>query len=134
MNNNKKKTQQIESKQKRIYKESPKNMIGNVFHLFEIYRKLIELEFNNGISSAITAIVIVVIFLVFASFILLFLSIGAAILINRFMELSVNGSKGFFIIAGFYLVCFLILIKTKSFVKKVIFIKIQNLISKLIKR
>lgn len=74
---------------------------------------LLKLELKEHISDALAKLVAYIIILLIASIVLLFLSIGIALLINH--VLSSQAYVGFVIVAGFYLiVLFVVLMFLRS--------------------
>ena len=131
MTNNKEKTEQTEKDKLATSEQAPKNLVNNFLSLLETYRKLVELELNNGLSTIITAIIVVAVFLFFAAIILFFVSLGAASMINRAMGFASGNAKGLFIVAGFYTFLFIIALNIKGFIKKKVFITVHKLIEKI---
>ena len=131
MTNNKEKTEQTEKDKLATSEQAPKNLVNNFLSLLETYRKLVELELNNGLSTIITAIIVVAVFLFFAAIILFFVSLGAASMINRAMGFASGNAKGLFIVAGFYTFLFIITLNIKGFIKKKVFITVHKLIEKI---
>ncbi|MCS6833070.1 MAG: phage holin family protein [Flammeovirgaceae bacterium] len=105
-------------------KESPKplshasfeRLIENFSKLVETYLKIIQLELKSGLSDALTLLIVLFVVSMLATFSLLFLSIGVAVLISDLL----GGSKawGFLIVAFFYVVSFMLMIYKKEVIRR----------------
>ena len=77
---------------------------------------LIRLDLSDKIVSTVSSISSIMLIGLISIFILLFLSIGAALWITEYFD---QASMGFFIVAGFYLVVVIILYITRESLVKV---------------
>jgi len=102
-------------------------LVESTLNYGEAYAKLLKLEVRNGVSSAITILVLVSFALVLGSFILLFFSAGIAFLLADAAGTSLFAS--FTIVAAFYLVVLVIIFLLRTTIKR----KLDDLIEGQIK-
>ena len=87
------------------------SLIDHFARFIELKIELIKIEMQESLSRAIGQLLIAMMAALFICFAILMISIGAAEVLNQYFQ---SIWLGYFMIAGIYLVCFILLILLKS--------------------
>ena len=87
-------------------------LFNRVSEFAETYAKIVQLEIKDGISNALTVVLLGGIFLVFFTFTILFFNIGMAILIGKWLSLPTYW--GFFLVSLANLLIMLVLFSLRE--------------------
>jgi uncharacterized protein YqhQ len=90
-------------------KNSSQKWVNSLTDLVDAYRNLISVKIVEHTSLGISLSIIGILSLIIAVFVLLFTGIGSAWWLGEYLQ---NMKAGFFIIAGFYALIFIILLLT----------------------
>lgn len=77
------------------------NLIENITGLIDTYVEVAQLEIKNGLAFTITYLILASVLVFFSFFVLFFLSLGFAVIINKVSGIA---SLGYFVIALLYFI------------------------------
>ena len=99
------------------------NLIENITGLVDTYIEMAQLEIKNALAYTITYVILLSVLVFFSLFVLFFLSVGIAVVINK---LSGIAYLGYFIVALFYFLLLILFLSQRKSIKAKIDIAISE--------
>lgn len=99
------------------------NLIENITGLVDTYIEMAQLELKNALAYTITYVILLSVLVFFSLFVLFFLSVGIAVVIN---SLSGIAYLGYFIVALFYFLLLILFLSQRKNIKAKIDIAISE--------